>query len=435
MSKTANSVKVDSTKKDTQTTQGQTAPTQQNQKAVVRETIWLVAGIFCTIISSPVIFLVILSTLWDLIDRGFRGTNGTGIIFIISRWINTKTEKFNQKFVAYKEDAYTINVIILLAVVLPIAFLYCLNDHMNNGFSWTLCILYNLFRLGPYLINFTWCYALSHKEGHMGAGLYKEPYTFLSKIFNWWIGLFYGVLPASFVYGHSINHHKYDNREEDVVSTSDRPRDSWLNWIRYIPRFALYSLNVSTIIQFYKERKYGICLKMFLGSVYWFSFVFLVLKLTNSSFTFWYVIYPFFENFFILSAINWAWHAFIDDQDPENEYINSVTIVDGVFNVLNEDYHVVHHQYPGVHWTKNYDLYLKHKEEYKKGKQAAMFKDTQVFEMFVLVASANYDVLAQKMVLNQELSFEEKKEFIKRRLRVCTWGPFKTVDQKISKWE
>lgn len=313
------------------------------KKAPVRESIWLAAGIFCMIISSPVIMLLILSTLWDLIDRGFRGTNGTGIIFKISRAINTRTEKFHSKFVAYKEDSYTINVIFLLAVILPICFLLCLRDHMNNGFSWTICILYNLFRLGPYLINFTWCYALSHKEGHMGAALYKKPYTFLSKIFNWWIGLFYGVLPSSFIYGHSINHHKYDNREEDVVSTSDRPRDSFTNWIRYIPRFALYSLNVSTIIQFYKERKYGICMKMLMGTLYWFSFVFLMFKLTDFTFTFWYVVYPFFENFFILSAINWAWHAFIDDEEPENEYINSVTIVEGVFNVLNEDYHVVHH--------------------------------------------------------------------------------------------
>ena len=41
-------------------------------------------------------------------------------------------------------------------------------------------------------------------------------------VFNWWVGLFYGVLPSSFAYGHSINHHKYNNGPLDVVSTSDR---------------------------------------------------------------------------------------------------------------------------------------------------------------------------------------------------------------------
>ena len=47
-------------------------------------------------------------------------------------------------------------------------------------------------------------------------------FFFFRNSFNWWIGLFYGVLPSSFACGHSINHHKYNNGPLDVVSTSDK---------------------------------------------------------------------------------------------------------------------------------------------------------------------------------------------------------------------
>jgi len=141
-----------------------------------------------------------------------------------------------------------INVIVLLAVVIPILFLCCLKYTFAYGFSWGLCIVYNVIRIGPYLMNFAYAYALSHKEGHMGKNMYKEPYGYvLGYSFNWWIGLFYGILPATFAIGHTINHHKYNNNEEDVLSTFDRPRDSFGNWVRYLPRFALYAMNVSTV--------------------------------------------------------------------------------------------------------------------------------------------------------------------------------------------
>ena len=46
------------------------------------------------------------------------------------------------------------------------------------------------------------------------------------------------------------------------------------------------------------------------------------------------------------------WHAFVDEDDPTNDYINSTTVVNGLNFTLNEEYHVVHHQYAGAHWDK-----------------------------------------------------------------------------------
>jgi len=53
----------------------------------------------------------------------------------------------------------------------------------------------------------------------------------------------------------------------------------------------------------------------------------------------------------LLSVVNFTWHAFIDPDDLSNEYVNSTTIIEGLNFTLAEEYHVVHHQYSGAHWT------------------------------------------------------------------------------------
>ena len=61
-----------------------------------------------------------------------------------------------------------------------------------------------------------------------------------------------------------------------------------------------------------------------------------------------------------------VWHAFLDPDDVENEYVQSITILGGAINVLNEDSHVVHHQYPGVHWSAHGNLLTKHAKAYEE---------------------------------------------------------------------
>jgi fatty acid desaturase len=190
---------------------------------------------------------------------------------------------------------------------------------------------------------------LSTIKGHTKTGFFSVGYndlTILRNVFNWWGALFFGVAPASFAFGHSFNHHKYNNGEYDVATTADKPRDSVINFIAYLSRWTLYSTNVSSIIQFCRERNFVIAFRMFMGSAYWLAW-FYFWACRDLTFAVAYVGYPVLENILLLACINWAWHAFNDLDDPMNEYISSLTILNGPMNVLNEDYHVVHHQYPG----------------------------------------------------------------------------------------
>lgn len=141
-----------------------------------------------------------------------------------------------------------------------------------------------------------------------------------------------------------------------------------------------------------------------------------------------YVSFPFFEASLLLAAVNWSWHAFLDPANPENEFVQSVTILDGCINVLNEDFHVVHHEKPGAHWTEHPDIMKKRWDDYIENR-ASVFRTTHAFEIFGMSVARDYDAMAKKFVdIKGErdgclMSHSEKVELIKERLRGCWWGP------------
>jgi hypothetical protein len=146
-------------------------------------------------------------------------------------------------------------------------------------------------------MNFAYVYTLCHKEGHTAAartGLWHAPYDkrgIFRYIFNWWIGLFYGVLPASFAIGHSVNHHRYNNGPGDVISTSDKPRDSFTALICYLPRFMLYATNVSTVWQFLQEGQHKVAKNAIFGSIYYLLWVVFVAISVGPAFVIGYVLF------------------------------------------------------------------------------------------------------------------------------------------------
>eukprot|EP00472_Partenskyella_glossopodia_P012936 CAMPEP_0197519194 /NCGR_PEP_ID=MMETSP1318-20131121/4458_1 /TAXON_ID=552666 /ORGANISM="Partenskyella glossopodia, Strain RCC365" /LENGTH=451 /DNA_ID=CAMNT_0043070033 /DNA_START=65 /DNA_END=1420 /DNA_ORIENTATION=- len=395
-------------------------------------------GIAMLAVLLPFVGTVVASgVFWDALDRGFMGRPNDGILMQLVGWIIKKTHDFNKGFVKHEADSYMVNNVIMLGVFLPLFFAYCFYSTVTHGFSLFLCYIYHVIRIGPYFMNFAYVYTLCHKEGHSRVGLFKgSGNSAINSVYNWWIGLFYGVLPSSFAYGHSINHHKYNNGPDDVVSTSDKARDSPWNFFSYLPRWVGYAINVTTTLQFYSEGNTRIATKMVTGSMWWLGFFGLTYSI-HPLFAISYILYPLAENIVLLACIQWCWHAFLDPNDPENEYVGSITIFDGPINVLNEDYHVVHHQYPGAHWTKNPQLYDKHfqKGEYEQH-VATVFRNTHAFEMFFLIILAEYDQMAEKFIdLTGKLSHEQKKDLIKQRLRTCWWGPRANLNIKLQRKE
>lgn len=63
---------------------------------------------------------------------------------------------------------------------------------------------------------------------------------------------------------HSSQIINVSSSEDDVVTTWDRPRDSFMNYVGYLPRWLGYAFNVTTIAQFYKEGNVSYAQKMLL---------------------------------------------------------------------------------------------------------------------------------------------------------------------------
>eukprot|EP01059_Diplonema_ambulator_P019402 TRINITY_DN325_c0_g3_i1.p2 TRINITY_DN325_c0_g3~~TRINITY_DN325_c0_g3_i1.p2 ORF type:complete len:460 (+),score=163.55 TRINITY_DN325_c0_g3_i1:53-1381(+) len=391
-----------------------------------KEKFWFGVGMGMLLTFFPLTVVTVASTVvWDALDRGFMGKPQDGIAFIIAKWINKVTAPFGAMFVKNKEDAFIVNVVLLLGVALPAFFFWNLWYTLQNGFTLKLCFAYHVLRLGPYFMNFAYVYTNCHKECHNHVGVFKKPYHYpLQYVFNWWIGLFYGVIPSSFAFGHAINHHKYNNGPKDVISTADKPRDSGRNFICYIPRQFLYAINISTVHQFIEDKEYDTAFKMVVGTVWYIIWVY-AFWLLDPMFAVAYVLFPLGENVLLLACINWCWHAFLNHEDPEDEYVGSVTLLNGPINVQGEDYHVIHHKYPGVHWTTHQELFDRDMAEgnYKVA-PATMFKDSHVFEIFFLVILRQYDELANRMVDPRGIwTHQDKINACKTRLRTCWWGP------------
>jgi hypothetical protein len=70
-----------------------------------------------------------------------------------------------------------------------------------------------------------------------------------------------------------------------------------------------------------------------------------------------------------------------------------VSTVEGLNFTLHEEYHVVHHQYAGTHWSRSMDLYLKHMEQYKACVPTAFYKQNLGF-IFGYIITQDYEKLA-----------------------------------------
>jgi hypothetical protein len=47
--------------------------------------------------------------------------------------------------------------------------------------------------------------------------------------------------------------------------------------------------------------------------------------------------YAFIESNILLAVVQIGWHAFVDEDDPSNDYVNSTTIVNGLNFTLSEE--------------------------------------------------------------------------------------------------
>lgn len=174
--------------------------------------------------------------------------------------------------------------------------------------------------------------------------------------------------------------------------------------------------------------------RIMMGMIYYYT-VIIFFAIHDWKFCLFYVYFPQLESFLFFAAISYLWHAFIDPDDPTNQYVNSVTILDGMDNIWNEDYHVVHHHSPLTHWTDIPEYFEKDKENYCKY-NATIFEKVDEGRLVHFLFARDFDSMAKHFVdLNGKMNHQDKVELIKRRLTfVVGEGGLRKEKRDLNSW-
>eukprot|EP00408_Alexandrium_pacificum_P068334 CAMPEP_0171160256 /NCGR_PEP_ID=MMETSP0790-20130122/3460_1 /TAXON_ID=2925 /ORGANISM="Alexandrium catenella, Strain OF101" /LENGTH=578 /DNA_ID=CAMNT_0011624777 /DNA_START=71 /DNA_END=1807 /DNA_ORIENTATION=- len=306
---------------------------------------------------------------------------------------------------------------LFLGTFTPALFFWAMRRHSTHGLEFSTLVIYHILRIGPRFQFFAHAHTIVHKAGHDHKGFFRAPFECLNGVVEWWITPFYGVVPNNYSIAHMKIHHRWHNDVDDVHTNLDLDRTVLGSFLIYTPRFTLYWTGLSPIALLIKRKEWLLLRELVSGMVVYYGAT-LALLYWNPVFCVVYWIYPHMEACVLLCAISYLWHAFVEESDPGNQYVNSVTILEGHDNVWNEDYHVVHHHAPGCHWTDAPAHFEAHREQYA-AVNATIFRDTEEGMLLKWMFEKNFDKMAEHFVdLNNKLTREEKKALIMRRLRV-----------------
>jgi len=281
--------------------------------------------------------------------------------------------------------------------------------------SYWLLLIYNIIRIGPMYANFAHTYTLCHMEAHRYHYLFKvgksNPIRY---IYNFWIGLFFGVLPGTFTESHLKNHHYHNNNIYDIHSTAGYRRDSFKSFFRYLIVWFAYASNISSIWYFWKNKDHTAMINSIIGTVYYILFIWSTACMFGNVNCFFIYIYPFIEGNLLLSLVNYTWHLFLSE-DETNDYVNSTTIENGKNFIFSEEYHVVHHTNPGYHHSRYTEEFKKNEDKYD-----IIFQNVNIFELGITAIFGNYERLYE-MTKPSTISKDEVIAKLKKRVRQTWW--------------
>lgn len=303
------------------------------------------------------------------------------------------------------------------SVIPPILLCWAYQRYRQHGFELWVMLVYHHFRIGPRFRLFAHHHVLVHKEGHDHKGFFKGPWRCINQLSGLWTGLFYGTIPFHYSVAHNKIHHRWHNDCDDVHTNIDLDRTVFSSYVLYWPRFFYYWTGVSPMVLFLKRGEYGLAKTLAQGMIYYYGTGALLAYYIGWQFALAYWLYPLLESLTFLGMIAYLWHSFVEPSDPGNQYVNSITILNGFDNIWEEDYHVVHHHAVGVHWSDAPAHYEKNKDKYMESK-ASIFRDCEEGMMIYWMFSGLWDELADHYVdLTGKMTHDEKKELLLRRLR------------------
>lgn len=255
-----------------------------------------------------------------------------------------------------------------------------------------------------------------HNTSH--RPLFKRGYGVLNKWVPWVLGVFCGQTPDTYYIHHITMHHAEGNLPKDLSSTMKYQRDSFVDWLRYFFRF--FFLVVIDMARYQVQRKrYPLLRRMLAGEVGFYTLCIVLATFVSGPATLVVFVVPLVAIRVLMMAGNWGQHAFVDPDEPGNDYKSAITCINGRYNrrAFNDGYHISHHLVANRHWTDHPDELTNNLDKYVEN-DAIVFHTIDFFMVWVFLMLKRYDILAKHFVelRDEPRSQEEIIALFKRRL-------------------
>ncbi|MGH7436438.1 MAG: fatty acid desaturase family protein [Polyangiaceae bacterium] len=290
-------------------------------------------------------------------------------------------------------DLPFLQLMALLAVtVVPTGLALYVNRLFPSAATWWLLALVHsglvIHFLGPFVL-------MLHNTSH--RALFKHGWGWANNVIPWLLGPFFGESPETYFAHHVGMHHLENNLGPDLSTTLPFKRDSFIGFLRYFLRFFFFGL-IELTAYFGRKKRSNLMWRCIVGEL---SFLALCagLCLVSARATIVVFMGPFVVVRFAMMAGNWAQHAFIDQAAPENNYRNSITCINAVYNrrCFNDGYHISHHLKATRHWTEHPKEFMGNLPKYVAEK-ALVFEGIDFFVVWIFLMLKRYDWLANRLV-------------------------------------
>ena len=257
--------------------------------------------------------------------------------------------------------------------------------------------------IGPYTL-------MLHNTSH--RPFFKRENEAWNKYIPWVLGPFMGQSPDLYFIHHMGMHHNEGNMPEDKSSTMPFQRDSLMGFLHYYFRFLFIGI-LELTQYFFGKKKSSLGRKAISQEFIYLSFLVLLAVFVNLGATMAVFILPLIIIRLGMMSGNWGQHAFVDPDEPNNDYTSSITCINAAYNkqCFNDGYHIGHHLVPNMHWTDMPGELLKNKDKYAANK-SLIFEgiDFQMVWFFLMIK--RYDILAKHLVNINGTTFKDDDEAI-----------------------
>lgn len=284
-----------------------------------------------------------------------------------------------------------------------------------GDFSWWWAAAYWAFAFAFFLDRFI---LMLHCTCH--RPLFRRQYKFWNSYIPWVLGPLFGETPEAYSVHHMGMHHREGNLMGDLSSTMPFQRDKFTHWLRYWGRFMTIGL-VDLFRYHAKNNRSKMTRRLAWGEGTFWAVCASLAWLVSLQATLVVLVIPVIVVRTLMMAGNWGQHAFVDPDEPNNDFKSSITCINSRYNrrCFNDGYHIIHHLKPSMHYTEMANEFDKAREIYGK-QDAIVFEGHDFFSVWLFLMLGQKKALAKAFVRlpgAPDRTDEEVIELIDRRMR------------------